>query len=260
MKKINLIICLAIFSFSFTLAQSQDELTAEGQPQAEEERQRLLPEQTSRAQARFVRLWRDRILSGWRRPPNTPSGLSAFVRVRVDTNGQIRDISIVQSSGNARFDQSVQQTIRRVSPFPVPDDASTFRQSGLEDIQFRFVDWEKHQRQQAEVERQQQAEEERQRQADEERQRQAEAERQRQAEEERQRQEEAERQRRILSRAPWAQRSMTTLSRIVGTEAFNAARIETATETLIGLRHDLPGFREVILLRSVIVWKSGHSE
>ena len=118
----------------------QRQAEAERQRQAEEERQRQFAEQTARAQARFVRLWRDRVLSGWRRPPNTPPGLSAVVRVRVDTDGQVRDVSIVQSSGNTGFDLSVQQAIRRASPLPVPDDASIFRQSGLDDIQFRFVD------------------------------------------------------------------------------------------------------------------------
>jgi colicin import membrane protein len=54
--------------------------------------------------------------------------------VRQIPGGEVVEVRIVQSSGNAAFDQSVERAVLKASPLPRPRDPSLFAQ----EIEFIF--------------------------------------------------------------------------------------------------------------------------
>ena len=71
----------------------------------------------------------------WQRPPGTPAGLKATVRVTQAESGEVRLVEIVESSGNRALDRSVEQAVRAATPLPTPKDKSLFARV----IRFEFV-------------------------------------------------------------------------------------------------------------------------
>lgn len=116
-------------------AEAQRQREAELQRQIEEEQAQQAAQQ---ARVNYVRAWGRMVENNWSRPLGSAQGLSADVRVRLQPSGDVVSIEIVKSSGDATFDRSVENAIRRASPLPVPEDAQTFRRAGLDDITFRF--------------------------------------------------------------------------------------------------------------------------
>ncbi|MCP1674535.1 TonB family protein [Natronocella acetinitrilica] len=88
--------------------------------------------------ARYVSLWAERVRNAWTRPPGDITGLSSDVRVNVMPTGSVVSVEVVGGSGDAAFDRSVEQAIRRASPLPVPEDRAEFDRSGLARTTFRF--------------------------------------------------------------------------------------------------------------------------
>lgn len=115
--------------------EARREREAELQRQLEEEQAQAAAE---RARTRFVSAWSRAVRNAWTRPPGSATGLSADVQVRLQPNGEVISIEIVRSSGDASFDRSVENAIRRASPLSVPDDARAFQRAGLDNITFRF--------------------------------------------------------------------------------------------------------------------------
>ena len=61
--------------------------------------------------------------NNWRRPAVlSRSGLVATIRVKVSPDGSVQSARIVNSSGDARFDQSAQIAVKKASPLPFPTD------------------------------------------------------------------------------------------------------------------------------------------
>jgi len=54
--------------------------------------------------------------------------LSCKVKVNLIPSGDVMSVSVVKSSGNALFDNSVERAVRKASPLPVPKDPSVFKQ------------------------------------------------------------------------------------------------------------------------------------
>ena len=53
----------------------------------------------------------------WSRPPTTRAGMQALLRISLLPTGEVRDVRIIQSSGNAAFDRSAQQAVHKAGPF-----------------------------------------------------------------------------------------------------------------------------------------------
>jgi colicin import membrane protein len=58
------------------------------------------------------------------------------VRVRLVAGGEVLQATVVQSSGNAAFDRSVENAVYKASPLPIPDDKALF--DYFRELEFKF--------------------------------------------------------------------------------------------------------------------------
>ena len=70
-------------------------------------------------------------------PPGLPKGLSCTIDVRMIAGGDVADVKIVKSSGNATWDRQAELAVRKAAPLPVPADPRLFDK--LREIQFDFA-------------------------------------------------------------------------------------------------------------------------
>ncbi len=66
------------------------------------------------------------VRQNWSRPPSARNGMSAKLLVELIPTGEVVGVSVVESSGNAAFDRSAEQAVRRARRFEVPTDNSVF--------------------------------------------------------------------------------------------------------------------------------------
>lgn len=96
-------------------------------------------EQEMRAQealASFSGAIRQKVESNWIQPAGDIAGLSCTVRVNLIPGGEVINAQVINSSGNALFDRSVELATLKASPLPLPDDPSLF--SYFRTIEFKF--------------------------------------------------------------------------------------------------------------------------
>ena len=68
--------------------------------------------------------------------PDLKSGLKCTLFVRLIPGGEVIDVRVVESSGNAVFDRQAENAVRKASPLPVPDDPRLFEK--MREIRFLF--------------------------------------------------------------------------------------------------------------------------
>lgn len=81
-----------------------------------EEQQRqaqLAAEQTQS----YVNLISSRIEQNWSRPPSARRGMKVELLIQLVPTGQVVNVTIVKSSGNAAFDRSAEQAVKRIDRF-----------------------------------------------------------------------------------------------------------------------------------------------
>ena len=83
------------------------------------------------------RLIRQRVITKWNRPLTTRHGMVATLRITVLPGGEVSNVVTVKSSGDAAFDASAEDAVRRSSPLPVPDDVAVFN-NYFRVLTFRF--------------------------------------------------------------------------------------------------------------------------
>lgn len=88
------------------------------------------------AMTEFEALIRQQVTRNWNQPTGVPRGLSCLVRVRLAAGGEILGVKIMQSSGNALFDRSVENAVYKAAPLPVPQDPELFKY--VREINIRF--------------------------------------------------------------------------------------------------------------------------
>ncbi len=66
------------------------------------------------------------ILQNWSRPPSARNGMQATLVMELIPNGEVVSVTITESSGNAAFDRSAEQAVRRVGRFAVPEENHIF--------------------------------------------------------------------------------------------------------------------------------------
>ncbi|MFW6191480.1 MAG: cell envelope integrity protein TolA, partial [Thiohalospira sp.] len=54
---------------------------------------------------------------------------AAVARVRLNREGRVLSVEVLESSGNPSFDSSLERAVLRASPLPVPDDDELFESS-----------------------------------------------------------------------------------------------------------------------------------
>jgi colicin import membrane protein len=106
---------------------------------AAEERTREEAAQAARLEAQQAR-YADRIAAHVmrysRRTPGLPPGLKCTVRIRLTATGNVLNVAVMRSSGNAAFDRDAENSVRRAEPLPVPEDKALFER--VSEIEFVF--------------------------------------------------------------------------------------------------------------------------
>jgi colicin import membrane protein len=87
--------------------------------------------------AQYTAAMRQKVERNWIQPPSSRLGLSCTVRVQLMPGGDVASVQIVQSSGDAAFDRSVEAAVYRAAPLPLPADRGLFE--SLRVIQFVFA-------------------------------------------------------------------------------------------------------------------------
>ena len=96
----------------------------------------LTEQRAGRALQGVVDLIKAKVSSNWRPPPNAPKGLEALIEVTVEQDGTVLDARVVKSSGDARFDLSVEIAVRKSSPIPFPEQSEYYQHIRI--FNFRF--------------------------------------------------------------------------------------------------------------------------
>jgi len=112
------------------------------QREAEKALQAQLAEEAAQARAQsalseFIPYIQDKVQSNWLRPAGSLPGLSCVIQVTLIPGGDVVGTRVVQSSGNALFDASVERAVQKASPLPLPNDPALFKY--FREINFRFV-------------------------------------------------------------------------------------------------------------------------
>ncbi|MCC2639105.1 MAG: tolA [Moraxellaceae bacterium] len=78
---------------------------------------------------RYSGMITQKVESKWNRPLSARSGMVVTLRISILPGGEVANVIPVGPSGDAAFDASAVEAVRRASPLPVPEDANIFRQS-----------------------------------------------------------------------------------------------------------------------------------
>ncbi len=102
------------------------------------EEQALLSAQEDQVTAQgYVALMAQRIEQNWSRPPSARKGMKCELRIQLIPTGEVVNVTIIDSSGNAAFDRSAEMAVKKVGRFDelkdVPPDVfeSYFREVTL---------------------------------------------------------------------------------------------------------------------------------
>ena len=131
-------------------AEAKRKADAEAKAKAAAEAQRKAAEQALQAQiaaedaarnqsiiSQYVGIIGDRVQRNWIQPPSSRAGLSCVVQVQLMPGGDVISVQIVQGSGDAAFDRSVEAAVFRAAPLPLPPDPALFE--SFRTLQFRFT-------------------------------------------------------------------------------------------------------------------------
>ncbi len=107
----------------------------------EEEEARMAAERAKREQstvAKYVAMIRNQVDRAVKYPPGLDTrNLSCDVRVRILSNGNVLDVRVIKSSGNALFDTAVQRAVQAAAPLPVPRDPAIYS-AYFRELEFTF--------------------------------------------------------------------------------------------------------------------------
>lgn len=85
---------------------------------------------------KYEPLIRQRVQGFWIRPPGAQTGLKAVLRVRLTPSGEVLTVRVVQSSGNAIFDRSVENAVKKATPLPLPSNPELAEFFSVIDFEF----------------------------------------------------------------------------------------------------------------------------
>jgi colicin import membrane protein len=121
---------------------AKEKAEAARQREAEMALQAQLAKEAAQARAQsalseFIPYIQDKVQNNWLRPAGSQPGLSCVIQVTLIPGGDVVGTRVVQSSGNALFDASVERAVQKASPLPLPNDPALFKY--FREINFRFV-------------------------------------------------------------------------------------------------------------------------
>jgi colicin import membrane protein len=117
-------------------AESRRKAEAEMRAQLEAEQARLEEQRVQSALGEYMGYIADKVERSWLRPQGSPGGLKCMVNVKLIPGGDVASARVVQSSGDAVFDDSAEKAVLKASPLPWPDDPSIAKH--FRDFNFLF--------------------------------------------------------------------------------------------------------------------------
>lgn len=84
----------------------------------------------------YVLYIKEKVQRSWIKPPASSAGLACLVQVRLIPSGEVIDVRIIRSSGDAAFDRSVETAVFKASPLPVPPDPEVM--NSFRSLRFEF--------------------------------------------------------------------------------------------------------------------------
>lgn len=82
-----------------------------------EEEEFFQAQQSEQVAQSYVDVMAERIESQWSRPPSARTGMRCVLEIQLVPTGQVVNVTVVESSGNASFDRSAEQAVKRVDRF-----------------------------------------------------------------------------------------------------------------------------------------------
>ena len=80
-----------------------------------------MAEKDGRERASVTAAIKRKVQNSWLRPPTaSDADLQATVRVRLNNNGSVLLVQVLNSSGNSAFDRSVVAAVNKADPLPMP--------------------------------------------------------------------------------------------------------------------------------------------
>lgn len=67
-----------------------------------------------------------KVVENWSRPPSARNDMEAELMVELIPTGEVVSVTLLTSSGNARFDDSAERAVRKARRFEVPQEMSLF--------------------------------------------------------------------------------------------------------------------------------------
>lgn len=106
----------------------QEKLRVEAARQAEQNRIRAQNARIAKqATADATALIKRKVTQNWNRPGSVSGNLKCKIRIGLIPSGDVMSVVLVESSGNALFDESAERAVRKASPLPVPKDPTIFK-------------------------------------------------------------------------------------------------------------------------------------
>ncbi len=83
-----------------------------------EEEGLLLDEQLAEDAQSYTAKIQERVQSNWSRPPSARNGMTCLLDIQLVPTGRIVSVTVIEGSGNAAFDRSAVQAVKKVEVFP----------------------------------------------------------------------------------------------------------------------------------------------
>lgn len=99
-------------------AEEQRRQMQEFEKALEEEQGMILEEAYITEAQSYIGAIQQRIIQNWSRPSSARNNMEALLSIQLVPTGRVANVSIVKSSGNAAFDRSAEQAVKRVETFP----------------------------------------------------------------------------------------------------------------------------------------------
>lgn len=96
----------------------------------EKEKNRIRAENAriaKKASAQATALIKRKVTQNWNRPGSVTTKLKCKIRIGLIPSGDVMSVVLIESSGNALFDESAERAVRKASPLPVPKDVKVFK-------------------------------------------------------------------------------------------------------------------------------------
>lgn len=107
-------------------ARLEQEALVKKREELEKQRQAALAAQDAPILDEYEAHIQHKISQAWQRPLSARNGMQATLQIHLIPGGDVSNVQVIASSGDAAFDSSATQAVWKAAPLPVPSDAGVF--------------------------------------------------------------------------------------------------------------------------------------